>query len=131
MRIANTPFLRNALLLDAGATSASALLMIAGAGFLSPWLGLPASLLFWAGVILVPFVGLLALAIRSAAVPRLLMIDIVGLNALWVAASVGLLLSGVVQPTWLGVAFVLVQAAAVALFAGLQAAAISASPQPR
>ncbi|HEV7255485.1 MAG TPA: hypothetical protein VGN97_20585 [Mesorhizobium sp.] len=129
MAIPMTPFLRNALLLDAVATSASALVMIAGAGVLSPWLGLPANLLFWAGIVLVPVVGLLVFALRRSAVPRLIIIDIVALNGLWVAGSVGLLLSGFVEPTILGAAFVLAQAAAVALFAGLQASALSAARQ--
>ena len=41
-------------------------------------------------------------------------------GALWVAASFGLLVSGAVQPTMLGYAFVIAQALAVALLAGLQ-----------
>lgn len=41
-------------------------------------------------------------------------------NVLWVAASVLLLVSGVVNPTLLGEAVVLAQAAAVLLFAYLE-----------
>ena len=45
---------------------------------------------------------------------------IIAINALWVAASFGLLLSGLVAPTPLGYAFVIAQALAVALLAELQ-----------
>jgi hypothetical protein len=51
-------------------------------------------------------------------------VDIVAINALWVAASLGLLVSGVVAPTLLGYAFVIAQALAVALLAGLQFAGL-------
>lgn len=48
------------------------------------------------------------------------MIDIVAINGLWLVGSLALLLSGTVQPTMLGTAFVVVQALAVAVFAELQ-----------
>ena len=51
---------------------------------------------------------------------RLTMFDIIGVNALWVAASVTLLVSGAVEPNLLGYAFVIAQALAVALLAELQ-----------
>lgn len=120
MTIAITPFLRNSLRLDALVSGAAALLLITGANPLSPLTGLPAGLLFWAGVVLVPFVAVLVAVARRTTVPRLVMIDIVALNALWVAASFGLLASGLVEPTPLGIAFVVAQALAVALFTALQ-----------
>jgi hypothetical protein len=46
---------------------------------------------------------------------------VVAVNAVWAADSLLLLLSGWVAPTALGVAFVLAQAAAVAVLAVLQA----------
>lgn len=120
MSIAITPFLRNSLLLDAAVSGAAGLLMIFGAGLVSSFTGLPSSLLFWAGLALVPFIALLLLTARRATAPRLVLIDIVAINALWVAASFGLLLSGAVQPNALGIAFVTAQALAVGLFAVLQ-----------
>ena len=86
----------------------------------SPLPGPPAGLLFWSGVVPVPPGAGLVLFARRETAPRLVLVDIVGLNALWVAASFGLLASGLVQPTALGIAFVIAQALAVALFAGLQ-----------
>jgi len=120
MNVPVTPFLRNALLLDAVASGATALMAIAAAPVLSPLLGLPQALLFWAGAALVPFVALLVITARKQTASRLMLIDIIGINALWVAASLGLLVSGLVSPNLLGIAFVVVQAVAVALFAELQ-----------
>lgn len=120
MTLAITPFLRRALLLDAGVSGAAAVLLLAGGPLLSPLLGLPQALLVWAGIAMVPFVVLLVVVARRSASSRMTLVDIVALNALWVAASLGLLVSGLVAPTALGYVFVLAQAAAVALFATLQ-----------
>jgi hypothetical protein len=49
-------------------------------------------------------------------------------NAVWVADSLLLLMSGWVQPTALGTAFVLAQALLVGLFAELQALGLRRSP---
>ena len=113
-------FLRQVLFVDAAVSGAAGVLMAAGAPFLSPLLGLPADLLFWAGLALFPFVALLIAVARRGKASRLILIDIVAINALWVAASFGLLISGAVQPTMLGYAFVIAQALAVALLAELQ-----------
>ena len=59
-----------------------------------------------------------SVAARDAA-PAVL-IDIIAINALWVAASFGLLVSGAVAPNLLGYGFVVMQALAVAVFAELQ-----------
>ena len=56
----------------------------------------------------------------AATASRVVIIDIIAINALWVAASFGLLVSGAVTPTLLGYAFVIAQALAVALLAELQ-----------
>jgi hypothetical protein len=120
MTVTVTPFLRNVLAVDAAVSGAAAILMIVGAPYLSPLLGLPSGLLFWAGIALVPFVALLLATLRRQAVPRLIMIDIIAINALWVAASFGLLFSGLVSPSALGIAFVAAQALAVAVLAELQ-----------
>ena len=120
MTVTMTPFLRNILAADAAISGAAAILMLVGAPYLSPLLGLPAGLLFWAGVVLVPFVALLLATLRRQSVPRLIMIDIIAVNALWVAVSFGLLFSGLVSPNALGIAFVAAQALAVAVLAELQ-----------
>jgi len=120
MSVTITKFLRNALYLDALASGAAGLLMIAGAPLLSPLLALPSSLLIGAGLVLVPFVATLIVVARRSQVSRLVLIDLLALNALWVAASFGLLASGLVQPSALGIAFVAAQALVVAAFTVLQ-----------
>ena len=120
MTVPNTPFLRNALLLDAVVSGAAAILMAAGASLLSPLLGLPQPLLLWSGLALVPFVAVLLALSRRPAMSRLMLVDIIGLNALWVAGSLALLVTDLVSPNLLGQAFIVAQAAAVGLFAVLQ-----------
>lgn len=120
MSVTVTPFLRNALNADALISGAAALLMMGGASLLSPFLELPASLLFWAGLALVPFVAMLVVVARRETVSRLVLIDIIAINALWVVGSFALLLSGMVSPNLLGILFVAAQAVTVGLFAELQ-----------
>ena len=115
-----SPFLRKALLLDAAASGATAILLIAGAGLLDGLLGLPVALMREAGLILVPFVAFVAWVGTRESVARGAVWTIIAANALWAAASIGLLASGLVAPTALGYAFVIAQAAAVGLFAELQ-----------
>ncbi|WP_442578485.1 hypothetical protein ACSBOB_23535 [Mesorhizobium sp. ASY16-5R] len=120
MTIANTPFLRNALLADAAFSGAGALLMAGGAALLSPLLGLPQPLLLWAGVVLVPWTILVAALSRRPSISRLMLVDVIGINIVWAVVSIGLLFTGAVSPTMLGYASVIAQAAAVGLFAELQ-----------
>ena len=119
-----SPFLRRSLLLDAAATGAAAALLIAGAGFLEGPLGLPVAPMREAGLILVPFVACVAWVGTRQEVMRGAVWAIIAANALWVIASLGLLVSGWVAPTVLGYAFVIAQAAVVALFGELQYAGL-------
>jgi hypothetical protein len=120
MSVTISNFLRNALYADALISGAAAILMAAGAPILSPLLGLPAPLLVGAGIALIPFVLMLVAVARRQTVSRLVLVDIIAINALWVAASFGLLVSGLVEPNALGIAFVAMQAVAVAVFAEMQ-----------
>jgi len=115
-----TPFLRNVLKADAAFSAVGALLMAAGAPFVAPLTGLPPALLIGAGLALVPWVALLVNVMRQETVSRIAIIDLVAINALWAAVSVGLLVCGYIAPNALGIAFVLAQAMVVALFAELQ-----------
>lgn len=128
MNLTISPFLRKALLADALVSGLAAALLIAGAGALGSLLALPQAFLFWTGVVLVPFVALLVLTACRRMAPRLLVLDIALVNVLWVAASFAVLLAGLVSPNLLGVAFIAVQALAVALFAALQFTALRAAP---
>ena len=115
----SSEFLRRSLLLDIGFSGAAALMLIAGAGFLSGLLGFSESFLRAVGLVLVPFLGLLAFALSQPS-RRPVIWTVIVCNAAWVVASIGLLVSGLASPTGLGYAFVLAQAAAVGLFADLQ-----------
>jgi hypothetical protein len=120
-------FLRRVLLADALASGATGALALLAAAPLSGLLGLPPGLLRGAGALLLPYAAVVAwLALRRAGPPRAGVWAVVAVNAAWAAESVGLLLSGWVAPTALGVAFVLAQAAVVAGFAVLQAAGVRA-----
>jgi hypothetical protein len=118
--LTSSTFLSRALLLDAIATGATALLLLAAGGLLAGMLGLPAPLLRYAGLLLVPFVALVAWAASREQAPHHVVQTVIGANVVWVIASILLLLSGWVQPTALGYAFVIGQAVVVGVFAELQ-----------
>jgi len=124
MTIAMTPFLKTTLRLDAAVSGGAALLMAAGAEALGPFLALPVPLLFWSGVMLLPFVALLFMVARRENASRIVFFDIVLLNAAWVGASFVILVAGVVKPNMSGVIFVAAQALAVAVFTVLQVPAL-------
>ena len=119
----NVPMLRPlrlALLADAVASGATAALLIAGAGVLERWLALPTALMREAGLVLVPYVVLVAVVASRPATPVATVGAIIAVNAAWTAASVLLLVAGWVTPTLLGVAFVMAQALAVGAFGLIQ-----------
>lgn len=116
----SSTFLRRALLLDAAASGATALLAIAAAGLLEGLLGLPAALLRWAGLVLLPYVAFVVYAGTREDVSRSAVWAVIAANALWAVASALLLMSGWVAPTALGYAFVIGQALVVALLGELE-----------
>lgn len=113
-------FLRRALAADAIVSGAAGALLLFGAGLLAPVLELQRDILFAGGVIIAPFVALVAWLALQAQPPRAAVWAVIVMNALWVAASVGLLLSGIERPNMLGYGFVIAQAVAVGVFAELQ-----------
>ncbi|WGF87383.1 hypothetical protein [Marinivivus vitaminiproducens] len=113
-------FLRRVLQADALVSGAVGALLAAGALWLSPRLGLPAPFLAIVGLALLPFAaGLWILASRER-IGRALLWAVIGGNVLWSVASVVLVASGWLAPTLLGLAFMLVQAAVVLVFAELE-----------
>jgi hypothetical protein len=115
----SSPFLRNALLIDAAASGATGLLMIAGADLLEGLLGLPPALLRGAGLVLVPYVAFVVWAGTRAPVQGGAVWAIIAANAAWAIASVFLLI-GMLSPTLLGYVFIIGQALVVALLGELQ-----------
>ncbi len=115
----HSPFLRNALLIDAVASGGTGLLMIAGAGLLEGLLGLPAALLRGAGLVLVPYVAFVVWTGTREPISGAAVWAIIVANAAWAVASVFLLI-GSLTPTLLGTIFVIGQALVVALLGELQ-----------
>lgn len=113
-------FLRGSMLADAVISGATGLLMLAGAGVLTSWLGVPAPLMRYAGLILLPFAAMVLYLARAPLVSRAGVRLVIALNLAWVAASILVLIAGWIEPTTLGLAFVIFQAVVVAGFAELQ-----------
>lgn len=112
--------LRQALWLDALVSGATGGLLWAAAGPLADLLGLPRPLLAGAGIVCLAYGAVLVVLARRTRITRGAAMAVVAGNGLWVAASVWLLISGLVTPTLAGQGFVLFQAAAVLGFAVLQ-----------
>ena len=119
-------FLKRVLILDSASCLGMGAILAAGAGALSPLLGLPEPLLAGAGYLLIPL-GLLSLWLgtRTAAHPALVWLVIAG-NAGWTIESliVAFTAAGI---TGLGSLFVAGQAAAVLALALLEYAGLQRS----
>jgi len=126
------PSLRTLLLIDAATCAALGLVLDLGAAPIAALTGLPAGLLLYAGLALLPIAAFLALiALRPTLQPIGGRLAIAG-NAAWIAASLALLASGWGAPNGLGVTFVLIQALAVAGLTLLELAALRRSaPRPQ
>ncbi|MGG5823356.1 hypothetical protein [Falsiroseomonas sp. HW251] len=119
--------LRLALGADAIASGTLGALALAGGSSLAAPLGLPGALLQGAGAFCIAYAALVARMARRDALPAWLVWLVVGGNAVWAADSLLLLASGWVAPTGLGIAFVVAQAIAVAVFAAAQYAGLARS----
>lgn len=115
-----TSLLRRALLADVVVTSAAGLLLTLAAGPLGNLFDLPALLLRFSGLFLLSYTGVVLFVATRAGVRCRGVWAIVGLNLLWAASSLLLLVTGWVNPSALGVAFVAGQALIVAGFAEVQ-----------
>lgn len=120
--------LRGLLALDAVTCLVMGGLLLVAGGVLAPPLGLPHDLLFYAGLALLPVAAfMLAVAVPSAPPAAGVFVVVAG-NWLWVAASLALPLFGLVSPTALGYAFLVIQAAAVAVLALAELRAMARVP---
>ena len=113
-------FLRRVLLVDAISGFGMGLLLAVAAAPLATLTGLPSTLLHAAAAILLPFAAFLAWLSTQRVPPRALVWIVVAVNVLWVVESVAILVVGWTQPTVIGHAFVLAQAAFVAMLAELE-----------
>lgn len=113
-------FLSRVLLLDALSSGAMGVLLLACSGMLASLLELPVELLNEAGLVLVPFALAVGFLATRARMSRIAIWAVIGLNAVWAIDSVVLLFTGWVQPNLLGYAFVVGQAAFVAVMVELE-----------
>src|SRR5262245_38887636 len=120
MPLQMTSYLKKVLVADAAISGVAAVAMMAGSAFLPPLLGLPAELLLWAGVALIPFVAGLALVIRQSRIAAGVIVAIIAVNIAWVLASLLVAFGPASATTRSGKVFVVAQAAAVAPFPELQ-----------
>jgi len=119
-------FLRTVLIVDAATCVATGALMSLGAGALAGITRLPEALLLYAGLSLFPiaaFIGFVALRPIAAGV-RAVVFGNVG----WVIGSLLVLVAGGLAPNALGVVFVVVQAAVVAVLAELEVIGLRRMP---
>ena len=112
--------LKWSLLVDAAASASMAALHLAAPDLLVRLLALPRGLLVETGMFLVAYVALLLLLARSGRVWMMLAVAVVAGNAAWAIASLLLPASGLVAANGWGVAYIVLQALAVAAFAAMQ-----------
>jgi hypothetical protein len=113
-------FLRRVLILDAVLSAVMGVIMALAATPLSSLLGLPASLLIWTGLSLLPFAAFVGWLAKRELPPRAGLWAVIVCNVLWTVASLALLVAGGLEPTLLGKSFVVFQAVVVALLAELE-----------
>jgi len=116
--------MKKILLADAVISGVTGLVMAFGAAPLAQLLGIPEAVLRYAGWSLVPFAIVVGALSRQADPARAHVAAVVAANAAWVAASAAVLVLRVFDPTSLGYAFVIGQAAVVAVLAEVQYAGL-------
>jgi hypothetical protein len=117
---ASTSFLRRVLWADAASCVACAVAQLGAPDLLAGLLGLPRALLLGTGLFLALYAVAVAWTARLATLPLPLIATFAIGNVGWAVACAGLLASGAVQPSPLGVAWIAAQAATVLVLAGLQ-----------
>jgi hypothetical protein len=120
LSMAQSTFLRRVLIADAFISGITGVLMLAATRPISQFFEVPVSLLFSAGVSLLPFTAFLIWLCTRPNVPRSAVWFVIALNLGWVIGSIALLFVDRVDPNRIGVAFILVQAIAVLGFAEMQ-----------
>jgi hypothetical protein len=123
--------LRFALIADAAATAATGLLMVVANDILSVWLGIPTTLLWYTGLVLLPYAAIVGYLGSRTYVARTAVWIVIAANLAWALDSVLLVVSGWIDMTMLGNGFVIFQAVVVAALAELQYLGLRQSAVPR
>jgi hypothetical protein len=125
MRNLTSPLsIRNLLLVDAVTCAAMGGALTLAAEPLMALTAIPAGLLFYAGALLLPIAAFMALVAMKPMGYQWAVWLVIGGNALWIAASLWLMFSGVITPNRLGHAFIGAQALAVTVLLVLEQAAL-------
>ena len=120
MSLVPSLLLRRTLVVDAILSGAFGLILLAGADLFADLLELPADLVRYAGLILLPFAVWVGWLARQERVARTAMRTMIAINLAWAFASVLILALGWVAPNVLGTLFLLVQALLVLGFAAVE-----------
>ena len=118
--MSSSSFLRRVLMADGAISAVAGLVMFAGADPLEALLGVPSALLRYAGLSLFPWVAYVLFVATRDRIVRASVWSVIALNAVWVIASVLLIVDGPIAPNAFGYAFILTQALAVAVLADLE-----------
>ena len=119
---------RNVVLFDAATCAVMGLALVLAAAPLASWTAMPVTLVYYAGAALLPIAALMA-AVALGRVPFLAgAVLVIGGNILWVLGSVALMVGDWIEPNGFGYVFIGVQAAAVAVLAALELAALRRGP---
>jgi hypothetical protein len=113
----SSAFLRRVLLTDAAVGALAGIVLLFAAAPLADILALPAPLLRYAGLALLPVAAFILYVATRPQPPRAAVWAIIAINAAWTAESIPLLFSGWIHPTVLGQICVVAQALMVAGFA--------------
>ncbi len=119
-----------AVLIDAAATTASAVLLLAARSMLYPFFGLSSPLLIdLSAVAFIAYAAIIGLVARREVISRAALLTIVGANVAYVLASIVLLVMFWGQLHPIGRALILAVALAVEAFAALQFVAARQAPR--
>jgi hypothetical protein len=112
--------LRYALLADAAATAATALMLIAFGSDLAAGLGIPAVLQRNLGLAFLPYAAAVGYLGARRQIAPMAVWTVIGCNVGWAVLSIAVLFTPWLQPTALGAGFVVAQAVIVAALAEFQ-----------
>lgn len=120
MTAVRSTFLRTVIGLDAAACGLMGAAFAFEAGLLGPLLGLSPAFMQPVGLFLLVYAAGLAFLASRKALPRGAVWGLVAFNVAWTIESFAIMALGWVQPTALGVGFVVAQAVAALVVADLQ-----------
>jgi hypothetical protein len=123
------PYLRQGLLANATTQSGFALLMLIASTPLARRLGIPAPLLFYAGLGLIPVTLLIGSLALSETLRRPVVWAVILFNLLFAFECLALMAGGWIEPTRAGIAFLGAQGAVAAMYAVLQCIGLQRSAE--